>query len=211
MQPLKWIWLGIVIGVGMDAPGALPDAEDAFLRRQAQVRLGEADAPEAFDAAARTLAEAARRHPPDAGLYYNLGTALLLAGDAAGAVAALRRAERWGGNLPGVRRNLALAQAALDGGDPATALSPYRRLVDAHFALALPRRQQGLCLAWTLLWGCLALARRPAWRAPAHRAALVCALVAGLLAFSVGASWVGEWRDRREGPNWLRAPEESLS
>ena len=89
-------------------------------------------------------------------LFYNLGTALLLAGDARDAEAALVRAERYLGATPEIRTNLKLAIAARTG-QPDAALPPSRIFFAWHYFLSLEFRIWLLLSGWLLFWCGLAL------------------------------------------------------
>lgn len=193
------LWPGFAAA---SCPGLDAEIRD-FLRGQALSVLGSAEKQEDFLAAAAILAEF--DISPHAGpeLLYNLGTALLLAGQDEAALAALRRAERWGGDMPGLRRNLALAHAAYNN-YPQPFLPWYRWPLYPHFAIALPVRQWLAWLFWTISWLGLAGAQIPRRRGQAIGFTLVAAVAAILCAISVGFSWLEETRDRQEWPRLMR-------
>ena len=82
---------------------------DNFLWNQANTRMMSASQPSDFAEAAtiyRSLIDRGEHSPQ---LFYNYGTALLLADAPDAAIDALLRAERYGGSNPDIRRNLDLA------------------------------------------------------------------------------------------------------
>jgi hypothetical protein len=141
------------------------DASRAFLWEQANARMASARTQDDFRDAARIynrlVADGARNGP----LFYNLGTALLLAGDGENAAAALRRAERHLGSTPDIRINLRRA-LALQAGQPDADL-PWDRVVFFwHYDEPLRVRVLAALGGWCLLW--LALLLRLFARAPAE-------------------------------------------
>ena len=132
------------------------DSSAHFLWEQANARMAAAHTPEDYLETARTynqlLAEGVRNGP----LFYNLGTALLLAGDSENAAAALRRAERYLGSTPEIRVNLRQA-LALQLGQPDADL-PWDQVVFFwHYDEPL-RVRAGIALCgWLLLWLALLL------------------------------------------------------
>lgn len=192
--------IGLLLLIPLPGP-ALTESVD-FLEQQAIAALSQADTPFAFRDAARLLVDADRQAPPDATRYYNLGLALLMAEHPEAALTVLRRAERWGGNIPGLRRNLALAHAQHHLGAPE--LPWYRWPLRAHYTVGLPTRESIFWIVWTLVWIGLALkgtrASHPGLRRIGRRLTTVAVTLALLSGLSVGVSHVAEGRDRREWP-----------
>jgi hypothetical protein len=172
------------------------EATARFLWEQAHAGMASARTPEDFLAAARVynrlVTDGARNGP----LFFDLGTALLLAGDGPNAVAALRRAERYAGSTPEIRTNLRLAKAVLAGQTDAD-LSWQRVVFFWHFDLPARARLLVALTGWCLLWAgaLLRLPTRPqaqdAHRSADNRIRAVggsCVFFGILLAFVFGAS-----------------------
>lgn len=138
------------------SPLRADESSSRFLWDQANARMAAARAPADFLDAARTynqlVADGVRNGP----LFYNLGTALLLAGDGENAAAALRRAERYLGSTPEIRVNLRQA-LALQSGQPDADL-PWDHVVFFwHYDEPLRVRAQIALYGWLLLWLALLL------------------------------------------------------
>ncbi len=91
------------------AGASLP--EHAFLWEQANARMAAAQTPADFLAAAMTYRQLLDLGVRNGDVFYNMGTALLMAGRHAEAVDSLQQAERYEGSCPDIRRNLAIAFA----------------------------------------------------------------------------------------------------
>ena len=140
-------------------------------------------------------------------LFYNLGTALLLADDPQNAEAALLRAERYLGGRPEIYFNLRLAQSKISG-QPDQPLPPTRVLLAWHYRLPLNLRLMLMVLGWIVFW--LGMTLRLLTPAPvvdepvARRrtfANLLASLGAGLLVLYGGSSaftLIQESHDSRE-------------
>jgi len=143
------------------------ESSSHFLWEQANARMANAHTPEDFLETARTynrLASGGVRNGP---LFYNLGTALLLAGDGENAAAAFRRAERYLGSTPELRVNLRQALAR-QLGQPDADL-PWDHIVFFwHYDEPLRVRALAALCGWLLLW--LALLLRLLTRPPAESA-----------------------------------------
>ncbi|MEI8241979.1 MAG: hypothetical protein WCI17_01805 [bacterium] len=152
------------------APVRADEASSCFLWEQANARMATARTAEEFLEAARTynqLVSAGVRNGP---LLFNLGTALLLAGDGENAVAALRRAERHLGSTPELRVNLRQA-LALQSDQPDADL-PWDHVVFFwHYDEPVRVRALIALCGWMLLWLSLLLRllARPAGTAGATR------------------------------------------
>jgi hypothetical protein len=95
----------------------------AFGWERANARFATAHSPADFLEAARIYNRLVLDGDNRGTLFFNLGTSLLLAGDAPNAIAALDRAERRLGATPATRANLRLAYGLLDA-PPATGDAP---------------------------------------------------------------------------------------
>jgi hypothetical protein len=177
------------------------EVERRFAWDRANLTLARADRPAEFLAAAQDYNELARAGVANGALFFNLGTALLLAGDAANAEAALVRAERYLGSTADVRTNLRQAAAARQG-HPDASLPWTRTVFFWHYGLPGRTRLQLALSAWALFWiGLLVrrLGRTRGGRVPAAGGALaglglVFALVFGC---SAAVTCLQEWHDAR--------------
>jgi len=109
--------------------------EQRFLWKQANSQMASAHTRDDFAAAAATyrrLVVSGARNGP---LFYNLGTALLRAGQYEEAVDALLRAERYVGSNPEITQNLLIALASEDK-DAEVALPWYRFPLFWHYGLS---------------------------------------------------------------------------
>jgi hypothetical protein len=108
-----------------------------------------------FSHAADVYQELVNEGGANGALWYNLGTARLLADDPVGARDALLRAERHMGTTPEIRRNLERALRAA-GGEPED-LPWYRVPLYWHYLLPCTVRAIVLAAAFSGLWIGLAL------------------------------------------------------
>jgi tetratricopeptide (TPR) repeat protein len=167
------------------AAASVDDSEVAFLEQQAIARTLAARSPDDFTAAAaayEALLEAGIRN---AQIYFNYGTALLMAGQNEAAQSALRQAERYAGANWDTERNLRLARTAPGGAQ--AGLPWYRVPLFWHFRLATQPRVTLACGAFLAAWifatlRLLGVARFTRW----GFAISVCALI--LLGSSAGTS-----------------------
>jgi hypothetical protein len=135
---------------------ASTSAERTFIRDEAAAELGSAQSPKDFLMAAGTCQELVDLGIRNAPLFYNQGTALLMADKPSDAITVLLRAERYGGSTPDIRRNLAIAQAKKDG-LKTPVVSWLRLILFWHYGLDCASRAvlaaaafSGLWLAWAL-------------------------------------------------------------
>lgn len=135
---------------------ASTSAERTFIRDEATAELGSAQSPKDFLMAAETCQKLVDLGIRNAPLFYNQGTALLMADKPTDAITVLLRAERYGGSAPDIRRNLAIAQAKKDG-LKTPVVSWLRMTLFWHYGLDCASRAilaaaafSGLWLAWTL-------------------------------------------------------------
>lgn len=114
-HPAKPLLATLLVLAGVvSLPAATPE-ERGFVWEQVAAELRTAQSPADFLAASGTCQKLVDLGVRNSALFYNQGTALLLAEKPADAIAVLLRAERYGGSTPDVRRNLAIAQARQDG------------------------------------------------------------------------------------------------
>ena len=181
------------LAVAPDRVVAAMSPEAAFLWREAQARMIGAVLPAAYLEAAASYRALIRGGARSADVYYNLGTGLLQGGKIDAAMAALRRAERYGGARPDVRWNLELAQAARpDGGQGGRW---PRQLFGWHYRFGMKTRA-AVAAAAALL--CLAswLGRRLRARRCAAALAIVALLFFLAFGISTAVSVAAEARDR---------------
>ena len=189
------------------APPLHPDESSAqFLWEQANARMAAARTPDDFLATARIYNQLVTDGIRNGPLFFNLGTALLLAGDGENAAAALRRAERYLGSTPELRVNLRQA-LALQLGQPDADLPWDHMVFFWHYDEPLRVRAEIALCGWLLVWLALLLRRftRSATRSGIvrrlHSFANSC-LFFGLLLLmvftcSAAFSWLQEqWDDR---------------
>lgn len=138
---------------------ASPIAEQDFILNEANSRLTSAVTPSDFQAAASVYQKLIDRGVRNSTVFFNQGTALLLAEKYADAVQVLLRAERYEGSAPDIRRNLAIALGCREG--LKKPLTPWTRVVLFwHYGLAHRTRLLIVSLAFSLFWlaGALRLA-----------------------------------------------------
>jgi len=157
-----------------------------------------------FLGAARAYRKLIERGVRNGPLYYNLGTALLEAGQYDGAVFFLTRAERYTGSTRETRRNLRLALARQTEEDTAT-LPWYRLFLFWHYRLSTTDRMGVTVLA--VLMFCTAGAIRVWKPGNALNWAMGGALLAAIvLASSVAATLYLEQSDIQKESAMLAFP-----
>lgn len=162
-------------------------SERAFLWDKANAVAASAQHPEDYLVAAETYRELADMGVRNGPLFYNMGTALLHAGQYENAVDALLRAERYLGGQSDVARNLKIAMARNAGHGEHTA-QWHRTMLFWHFKLSAPVRTASTAIAFSLFWIFMAL--RTLGAARWIRAPLVlCILFFVLLGVSAFSSW----------------------
>jgi hypothetical protein len=107
--------LVLLSGVCVSKVAASTLAERTFIWTESLMELSSAQEPKDFLAVAGTCQKLVDLGVRNADLFYNQGTALLLANRPADAVAVLLRAERYGGSTADISRNLAIAEARKQG------------------------------------------------------------------------------------------------
>ncbi len=189
------------------ANSAAPDASRAFAWERANARLAAARTAADFHEAAQAYNRLVRDGDTRGAVFYNLGTALLLAGDAPNAIAALARAERRLGSTPATRTNLRLAYGLLEA--PAADFSPQALPPAApplwthtalfwHYEFPCRHRVAVALAGWGLLFlGLLLRLARPAAARPLLCAGLFLCAVFGA---SAAVSLLQEFRDAQTWP-----------
>jgi tetratricopeptide (TPR) repeat protein len=126
-------------------------AEREFIWSEALSQMGSAQTPRDYLAAAATYQKLVDCGARNATVFYNQGTALLLAGKYPEAIQVLHRAERYGGSAPDLRRNLAIARGRLEGlKSPVT--SWQQMALFWHYGLSCATRILIVAVAFALLW-----------------------------------------------------------
>jgi len=137
-------------------------------------------------------------------LFYNIGTALLLADRYEFALDAFERAERYLGHQPDIERNLRIASAKKAKSRNAP-LPWYRLAAFWHFYLSCPQRTYIAACAFLALWLALAMnyaaaglvLRRPGFKLVTNTMAVFSLVVFIAFATSAAASWQMEASARR--------------
>ena len=154
--------------------GAVTSSERAFLWQDANSAMAASHTPSDFLRAAQTYQQLVDSGVKNAVVFYNLGTALLLAQQYEPAVGALLRAERYGGSGPDITRNLGIALVKVQKGD--TPAWPWTRYVLVwHYRLSCATRVLVVALAFSGVW--IGFSLRLYNRRSAARAVLAVSLV----------------------------------
>jgi len=144
-------FLVVLAGVCVSEVKASSPAERSFIWTESLTGLSSAETPKDFLAVAGTCQKLVDLGVRNADLFYNQGTALLLAEKPADAVAVLLRAERYGGSTPDVARNLSIAEGRRQGlKTPVT--SWMRGVLFWHYGLACSVRAAIAAMAFSFLW-----------------------------------------------------------
>ena len=184
------IWLAAASAAAFCAAPAARAAEDAgaFVWNEANAAMGRASTSTNFANAAELYSQMILDGYGNARVYYNYGTALLLAGEFDASIDALRRAEILGGSSPAIRHNLELAlkgkaKDAETGAMPE--LSWTRVPFFWHFTLPIRTRLRLALACFNLLFIALLL-----WRIRLHGLArgLFAAAAIGLVVFGSSAA-----------------------
>ncbi|MDP2991436.1 MAG: BatD family protein, partial [Kiritimatiellota bacterium] len=174
------------------APASALDAsERAFIWHEGYARMAAARTPAAYLRAAQTyqkLVDAGVRNGP---LFYNLGTALLQAGQIDPAIDAFQRAEQFLGAQGDIRQNLEIAMARK--ADNETAEWPWYRLVLFwHFNLPAATRMMAAAIAFFIFWAALTLRLAGIQRNGVNAILILAAITVILFGSSVATSWQQE-------------------
>jgi hypothetical protein len=135
---------------------AAPDPEHDFLWNEANTQMAAAQTPESFLTAAATYQKLVDLGVRNANLFFNQGTALLLADKPDDAIQVLLRSERYSGSRPDLRRNLAIAYGKAAG--LKTTFTPWSRIVLFwHYGWSCSERVSMAIIAFALIWGIASL------------------------------------------------------
>lgn len=177
-----------------------PAPEREFLWEEASAQLASAQTPDEFRHAAETYATLIEQGVRNGPLYYNLGTALILADEPDAGLRALRRAERYAGSNWDIRRNMRLA-TAIKTDDPEATLPWLRVVLFWHYGLSTADRTIVAVIAYAVVW--LLLIRRRFTGTVGARF-LTALVVLAVFGSSVLASLHQEATDRAH--EWRPAP-----
>lgn len=167
-------------------------SERQFAWQAANWRLASANVEADFLEAADSYRELIRAGVRNGPLFYNLGTALLNAGQYEEAFEALVRAERYMGTTWEIKRNMLVATAKKENtGTPS--LPAYRLLFFWHYGLATMTRTAVALVAFACLWLALIL-RALGVRRGTKQLIIVAAVTFVLFGSSVGTSMYQESR-----------------
>jgi len=192
--------LVVLISVAMVA--GVAHGEVRFTWNQANARMATADAPAEFMEAAGLYRGMIDGGVRNGAVFYNYGTALLFAEAPVAAVDALRRAEIYAGASSDIRRNKALAEAAvarLEKGEVVLADDWLYAPLFWHYALSLNTRILVLLVLYNVLVGILPIRwwlrkqEQTSWvrrlRAVWHLPTVVAVILLVLFATSVAHSF----------------------
>jgi len=149
--------LALMLGLCANAVSASTLAERTFIWNETLTGLSSAQTPKDFLAVAATCQKLVDLGVRNADLFYNQGTALILAEKPSDAVAVLLRAERYGGSTTDVARNLSIAEARKQG-LKSPVVSWTRWVLYWHYALNCASRVSLTAIAFSGLWIAGALA-----------------------------------------------------
>jgi hypothetical protein len=168
---------------------------------EANSRMAAARTPAGFLAAAQTYRELVNEGVRNGPLFYNLGTALLKAGQPSDALIALALAEIHMGTTPEIQRNMQIALAATDR-QAGPSLPWYRLPLFWHFSLPIHARLHLAVASFGLFW--LGLTLRLFRR---RRAGSGCVLIGCLLMVIFGSSVAASLEEEsRLLPRLMTAP-----
>jgi len=171
------------------APASALDAsERAFIWNEAHARMASARTPAAYLRAAQTYQKLVDDGVRNGPLFYNLGTALLQAGQINPAIDAFQRAERFLGAQRDIRQNLKIAMARKANNE--TAEWPWYRLVLFwHFYLPAATRMMVAAIAFFIFWAALTLRLAGVQRSGVNTVLILAAITMILFGSSVATSW----------------------
>ena len=125
---------------------------DEFEEQKAATLLLRAAEKKDFAVAVETLARLIDNGAANATLFYNYGTALLMANQPGNALEALARAERYSGTTWGIRRNMRLARRT-QAIDATTTTLPWQRIpLFWHYQLRATTRLTIAATAFSAIW-----------------------------------------------------------
>jgi len=167
---------------------ALDKSERTFIWNEAQAGMAAARTPDAYLRAAQTYQKLVDDGVRNGPLFYNLGTALLQAGQIDPAIDALQRAERFLGTQGDIRQNLKIAMARKANNE--TAEWPWYRLVLFwHFYLPAATRMMVAAIAFFIFWAALTLRLAGIQRSGVNALLILAAITMILFGSSVAISW----------------------
>ncbi|MBI2441967.1 MAG: hypothetical protein HYV35_11430 [Lentisphaerae bacterium] len=143
----------VIIGSLAATPAlwALDASERSFIWNEAQARMAAAATPDDYRRAAITYLKLVNDGVGNGPLFYNLGTAMVQAGETELAIEAFKHAEWFWGAQRDLRHNLKIALARK--ADSETVEWPWYRLVFFwHFDLPAAARLKTAILAFSIFW-----------------------------------------------------------
>ena len=126
-------------------------AERQFVWNEANSIMASAEAPEEFLVAAQTYQKLIEIGVQNGPLFYNLGTAMLMAERYDEALNALLRAERYMGSNWDIRRNMLMAKAGKKE-NQTVSLAWYRLPLFWHYGLSCTSRLNIIVCAFAVFW-----------------------------------------------------------
>jgi len=170
---------------------ALDASERAFIWNEGQARMSAARTPNAYLRTAQTYQKLVDDGVRNGPLFYNLGTALLQAGQIESAIDAFQRAEQFLGAQDDIRQNLKIAMARK--ADNETAEWPWYRLVLFwHFYLPAATRMLVAAIAFFIFWAALTLRLFGIQRSGVKTVLILAAITMILFGSSIAISWYQE-------------------
>lgn len=171
------------------APASALDASERnFVWNEANALMQSAHTPQDCLRAAQTYQKLVAAGIRNGSLFYNLGTALLQAGQIDPAIEAFQRAEQFDGAQSDIRRNLKIAMARK--ADSETAEWPWHRLVLFwHFYFSAAARMTVAASAFFIFWTMLTLRLVGNSRRWVTLLIILAFITVILFGSSVAASW----------------------
>lgn len=136
---------------------AQPTKNMEFESQLATTQLLSAKKPAQFDNAANTLKRIIDSGIRNAPLFYNYGTALLMADKPQAALNAFIRAERYSGTTWELKRNMLIAIGKMDDKITDPTLPWYRIPLFWHYGISARKRLTVACAAFLVMWIALLL------------------------------------------------------
>ena len=167
---------------------ALDASERAFIWNEGQARMASARTPDDYLRTAQTYQKLVDDGVHNGPLFYNLGTALLQAGQIEPAIDAFQRAEQFLGAQSDIRQNLKIAMARKANNE--TAEWPWYRLVLFwHFYLSAATRMLVAAIAFFIFWATLTLRLAGIQRNGVNAILILAAITVILFGSSVATAW----------------------
>ncbi len=155
---------------------------NTFEWERAQNAMMTARHQEDFTKAADLYCHMATNGTATEALYYNMGTALMLAGKPHAAVDAFDIASKWMGTPPELMKNRGYAQKAVNG---SSGLPPERYLLFFHYRWPVTRRINVAIILWNILWTLLILMLIPRLRRSLTPFAIIIFILTVIVAVSI--------------------------